>query len=31
MSSFKPSRFSTARLTGDAVTPKSIYLRRREF
>ncbi|OEI83187.1 protein-methionine-sulfoxide reductase catalytic subunit MsrP [Brucella sp. BO3] len=31
MSSFKPSRFSTARLTGDAVTPKNIYLRRREF
>ncbi|SCD24508.1 protein-methionine-sulfoxide reductase catalytic subunit MsrP [Brucella inopinata] len=31
MSSLKPSRFSTARLTGDAVTPKNIYLRRREF
>ncbi len=31
MSSFKPGRFSTARLTYDAVTPRSLYLNRRSF
>ena len=31
MSSFKPGRFSSARLTYDAVTPKSLYLNRRNF
>ncbi|MHC5233213.1 protein-methionine-sulfoxide reductase catalytic subunit MsrP [Brucella sp. LJL56] len=31
MSSFKPGRFSSARLTYDAVTPKSLYLNRRSF
>ncbi|ERL99793.1 sulfoxide reductase catalytic subunit YedY [Brucella intermedia 229E] len=31
MSSFKPGRFSSARLTYDAVTPKSLYLNRRAF
>lgn len=31
MSSFKPGRFSSARLTYDAVTPKSFYLNRRSF
>ncbi|MDH7789062.1 sulfoxide reductase catalytic subunit YedY [Ochrobactrum sp. 19YEA23] len=31
MSSFKPGRLSHARLTHDAVTPKNIYLHRRQF
>lgn len=31
MSSFKPGRFSSARLTYDAVTPKGLYLNRRNF
>ena len=31
MSTFKPGRFSSARLTYDAVTPKSLYLNRRSF
>ncbi|MBJ6134582.1 protein-methionine-sulfoxide reductase catalytic subunit MsrP [Ochrobactrum sp. Q0168] len=31
MKSFKPGRLSHARLTHDAVTPKNIYLHRRQF
>ena len=31
MSSFKPGRFSSARLNSGDVTPKNLYLRRREF
>lgn len=31
MTQFKPGRFSPARLTENAVTPKKFYLRRREF
>lgn len=31
MSSFKPGRFSSARLTYDAVTPRSLYVNRRSF
>ncbi len=31
MSNFKPGRFSSARLTYDTVTPKSLYLNRRNF